>query len=121
MNVESLAYFFSGFLADFCCFGQFLQKLDHVLSINVKNILDKLSLKSLTVFIDVLGEIKGQLVDHRHASFQHIKYLLSIPDDTFIPINTFHPFNDIGRIVDFKFELFSDQLASYSLQTASDG
>ena len=48
------------------------------------------------MLIDVLGEVKSELVDNWHACLQDVKYILSILQDAFVPVHALHSLYQVG-------------------------
>lgn len=121
LDFKTLACFFDCFLSSLFGLRQSLEKLYHVLGIDVKNVFDKLVFESITVFIDILVKVQSQFVDDWHPCLEDIEYLLCIFENTFIPINSFHPLDKIRGVVYIKFQLLSNQIPSDSFEGVSDG
>lgn len=105
------------YLQGFC---EILKELNHVLGIDEENVLHELGLQSLAVLVDVFVEVERQLVDNWHASFDDIEYVLSILQQTLVPLDIFEPFNDVRRVIYIQLQLLSYQISSYFPQSSPD-
>lgn len=73
------------------------------------------------MFIDILVKVQSQFVDDWHPCLEDIEYLLCIFENTFIPINSFHPLDKIRGVVYIQFQLLSNQIPSDPFECVSDG
>ena len=70
------------------------------------------------MFTDIFIEVESQLVNDRHASFNHIKNVLHVLHQTLVSLYVFESLNHVSRVVHINLQLFSNQTAPHLPQSA---
>ena len=97
-----------------------MQELDHVFGVNEENIFQEPGLELLIMFINILIKIKRQLIKRGHSSFNDIKNILRVLDQTLRPVQLFNPVDDIERVIEIKPDLLADNLQLFGVQDVPD-
>jgi hypothetical protein len=107
-----------GFLRSDFFFGinEILEELDHVFGVNEENIFQEPGLKLLIMLINILIKIKRQLIERGHSSFNDVKNILRVLDQTLRSVQLFNPVNNIKRVIKIQPDLLADNLQLFGVQ-----